>query len=436
MTGHGRMKQARDASAAFLKKLPARAECGLILFDHEVRKKLPAPPNFDRAPLLTMINSTEPRGGTAYLDAGAEAVAMLRAAARGRDRAVVLMTDGIDLNSKIDIKDLINEAVRAKVKVYTIGIGEPGKFEKVNTVLALDHSGSMVPPADESDATPKIIALHEAATRFVESMSPVGRVSIVPFSSNVGKPLPFRDKTKLDQLRTSIKSLEPRGETALFDATYEAICVLDADNSVGKRAVIAMTDGWDNSSRRRVEEVIARAKDAGIALHLLAFGRPGEIDEFTMKLMAKETGGKFYHAKNKKVLIEIFEGLSIDLHDDGIDEDSLKRIAKETGGQYYPAKDVDDLKLAMEKVTKSIQQEPYVVYKSLNQRADGVLRNVTLKLVLRGAAGDEVQSEQSDSYLRRGLVVAEMNHVVYLVLLLVIGCLIALPGLLRRLVAA
>ena len=119
------------------------------------------------------------------------------------------MTYGIDINSKhniekpgdkaklaIDLKNkvrfLIDEAKERRVKIYTIGIGEPGRFEKVNSVLVLDHSGSMTPPADNVDTTSKIEALHEAAQRYCESMSKEGRVAIIPFSSQVTTVWEFR----------------------------------------------------------------------------------------------------------------------------------------------------------------------------------------------------------------------------------------------------
>ncbi|MSQ93762.1 MAG: VWA domain-containing protein [Gemmataceae bacterium] len=432
MREHDRMNQARIASDVFLKKLPGPTDCGLILFDHEIRDTLA--PIFDRGPLLAKINAILPRGGTAYIDAAHEGVVVLRNAGRGRDRAVVLMTDGIDLNSKRTIEAVIAAAKHERVRVYTIGIGEPGRFEPVNTVLALDHSGSMKPPADDADTTPKIEALHLAAERYVESMSTAGRVSIIPFSTDVGKPRPFRDKAELDTLKKSIKTLKADGETALFDAAYEAICVLEADNPKGKRAVIAMTDGVDNSSRRRVAEVIERAKEAKVPLYLLGFGRAHELDEKTMRHMAESTGGKYYHAKNKDALIEIFEFLSSSLHDDGINESVLKHIAKETGGQYFPAKNVSELKMILEMVTQSIQRESHEIsFASLNQRADGRQRNIGLKLIHRGVGGTEsVLDEQTGSIQLRGLVIAEMDPFVYLVLLAGVGVLIALPGLLWR----
>lgn len=444
-----RMSQARGAAEAFLKKLPASTDCGLLLFDHVTRRELNAmqeekgpliklAPTGNRALLLQKIMATQPRGGTAFIDATLDSVDVLRTV-RGRDRAVVLMTDGIDLNSKGAIKDIITEATRDPnnlIRIYTVGIGEPGKKIPVNTVLVLDHSGSMIPPVDDTEKKPKIKALHEATERYLDTVSRHGRVSIIPFSSNVSIPWAFRDKARIPELKKKVAKefepgggLAPQGETAVFDATYEGVCLLEADNSPGKRAIVAMTDGQDNSSRRRVEEVIERAKEAKIPLYLIGFGREGEIDEVTMRDMAKSTGGQFYHAKNTEKLIEIFESISSDLHDDGIDEETLKEIATKTGGKYYPVKNASELKVILEQVTQSIKQEPHVYFKSLNQRADGTLRRVTLSLT---DAEGKKEDEQSGGYLKRGLVVAEMNHIIYLVLLVGIGALIALPGLLRR----
>jgi len=70
-----------------------------------------------------------------------------------------------------------------------------------------------------------------------------------------------------------------------------------------------------------------------------------------------------------------------------------------------------------------------IVFPSLNQRADGSKRDVTLKLIQTGVngGGEQTLEEKTGGIFQRGLVVAEMNHFVYLVLLLVIGALIALP---------
>jgi VWFA-related protein len=441
MREHGRMAQAKTAANVFLDKLPAKADCGLILFDHEMRPPVLAPTP-DRGLLRKEIQKVEPRGGTAYLDAAAKAIDMLKSARRRQQRAAVIMTDGIDLNSTASLEAVIQAARQNRVKVYTIGIGEPGKLERVSSALVLDHSGSMQAPADEQESVPKIKALHRAAARFVSVMPSTGRVTLVPFNTTVGTPQPFSNHKVT--LQSAIQSLTPEGETALFDATYTAIATLEAEGAKGKRNVVAMTDGIDNSSRRRVDEVIARAREAKIALHMLGFGRKGELDEKTMTEMASQTGGKYYHAQNEKALLEIFENLSIDLHDDGIDETTLTTLASQTGGQYYPAKNVQDLKLILEQVTQNIQRKEYVVtFPSLRQVRDGTARNVTLKLVRRTGelasnqadhayqAGEQVVEQKQTGYQTHGVVVAEMDHMVYLVLLVIIGALILAPAVLK-----
>jgi VWFA-related protein len=431
MKDFGRMAQAKVAANIFLDKLPKKAECGLILFDHEMRPPV-LPPTVQREPLRAQIRKVEPRGGTAYLDATAKGVDMLRGLRRRHERAVVVMTDGIDLNSTATLEGVIHQAKEQRVRVYTIGIGEPGKLERVSSVLVLDHSGSMAAPADDQDAKPKIQALHTAASRFVSIMPSTGRTTLVPFHSTVDAPQPFsNDKFALQR---AIKNLTPMGETALFDAVYAAVATLEADGSKGKRAVVAMTDGIDNSSRRRVGEVIERAREAKIPLHMLGFGRQGELDENTMRAMAAQTGGKYYHAKNEKALLEIFENLSIQLHDDGIDENTLTKLAVETGGKYYPAKNIQDLKFILEQVTQTIQKKEYVVmFPSLRQVRDGTARNVALKLVRAGyQAGEKALQETQGGYQTHGVVVAEMNHYVYLLLLAAIGILIAAPSMMKR----
>jgi VWFA-related protein len=441
MTEHGRMEKARAAGEFFLNRLPAKADCGLILFDHEIRTELP--PKIDRKPLLKAVSEVEPRGGTAFLFAAARGIEMLAAAPSHKHRYVVLMTDGVDLNSSIALADVIKKAREANVRLITIGIGEPGKQEKVSTVLVLDQSGSMSAPADRVEKTPKIKALHRAASRFIAIMPTTAAASILPFSSLVGLPSEFSNDRR--SLIERIKLLKPEGETALLDATYAGVATLDASGRLGKRAVIAMTDGIDNSSRRRVGEVVLRAKEADVAVYTLGFGREGEIDPRLLKTLAEQTGGRYYHARDEKSLLEIFENLSIQLHDDGIDEIALTQLAQQTGGQYFPVKDIAELKLILERVTETIQPRNYkVIFPSLSQKRDGTHRLVNIKLVRRTGelvsnttgmvvdGGEQVLQTKGSGYQTRGLVVAEMHPLVYLVLLLGVGVLLLLPSMGRK----
>jgi Mg-chelatase subunit ChlD len=444
-----RMEQTQAAARVFFQNLPPLADAGLILFDHELR--VVEPLRKDRQPLLDQIAKARPGGGTAYLDATAKAIEML-AGIQGRERAVVVMTDGVDLNSKREnsLEAVIRKAKAAGVHVYTVGIGEPGRQEKVTTVLVLDKSGSMLEPADDQDKVSKIDALRGAADLFMrfvrETNPPIVRTTILSFSDVPAVPQPFtNDRIKLQK---EIRELDAKGETALFDATYEGIMALQAERPPGKRAIVALTDGVDNSSRRRVDEVIREAKKAKIPIYTLGFGRSGtgELDEKVMKRMADETGGEYFHAKNQKALMEIFEKLSVKLHDDGIDEAALKQLAGETGGKYFPARDVNQLQLVVKILVTRINRETREVdFPSLVQADDGRQRAVTLKLLRvssnqvvgvgdhPGEGGVEVVQQTGGTYQVHGLVIPEVNHFVYLGLLGILGVLLALPAGLRRL---
>jgi VWFA-related protein len=442
MASNDKIAQARKAATVFLDRLDARADTGLILFDDEVPRF--DDPARDRSRVLTpardaarvtanreevrrLVAKAEPRGGTAYLDATAEAVRMLKDT-EGL-RAVLLMTDGVDLNSKLSINEVIKSARVAGVPVYTVGVGEPGSNEPVTSVLVLDQSGSMADPANDTDKLSKMQALHRAAAGFVDIMRPGSQALLLPFSDTVSRARAYPDKKSL---KRAIAGLTPQKGTLLYDATYEGIETLAALRPRGKKAVVVLTDGVDEDpgSRRSAQVVIDRARETKVPLHMLGFGRKHEINETVMKAMAQQTGGSYHHAEDQKALIRIFEKLSIDLHDDGIDEASLKRLARETGGKYYLAKDVSKLELIYQELATELQSTYTVEFKSLFPDHDGTARDVAVSI---WRAGRAVSEEASDDYVVPGVVVPDMNYRVYLVLLGVLALLAWVPTALRGL---
>ena len=166
-----KLATAKKAAQLFLDKLHVKTDCGLILFDHEMR--VAEPPVGDpervtphREKLREIIQSAQPMGGTAYLDATAKAIDMMRGF-RGR-KAVLVMTDGVDLNSKRTLRDVIELAQSAEVPVYTIGVGEPGKM--IGTIgvrdLLIVQDGDCLLVAHRKD--------EEAVKKLVEQMRQKG----------------------------------------------------------------------------------------------------------------------------------------------------------------------------------------------------------------------------------------------------------------------
>jgi VWFA-related protein len=430
MSASGKMAQAKQAAQVFLDQLHAQADCGLLFFDHQLRP--PIPPAGDparlavhRAMLRGQIEAVQPGGGTAWIDATAKAIEQLRGV-KGR-RAVVVMTDGVDLNSQRPLADVIRMAKTAEVPVYTVGVGEPGKKEELTTVLVLDKSGSMEERADRRSRLTKMEALKEAGSRFIDLMRPTARTTLLPFSTEVERPEPF--SAEKITLKNRLRRLDADGDTALFDAVHDGLETLIAARPSGKRAVVVLSDGMDNRSHHRVEEVVRRARRAEIPLHVLGFGQKGELDDEALEFMARETGGSYHHARSAQELSSIFENLSIQLHDDGIDEEALKQLAHETGGKYYEARDVSKLQLIYRELAQELQETYTVTFPSYRQSHDGTARDIEISVIRNGL---RVSEGARFGYNVRGVVVPEMDQGVYLFLLVLLGSLLALPAGVRR----
>jgi VWFA-related protein len=423
MAEQNKMTEAKQAARLFLDRLNPRSSSGLLLFDHRmVGREMPGA---DRDRLRELVDAATPGGGTAYLDATVEAINMLKGA-RGR-KAVLLMTDGVDLNSKRSLAQVMDFARERETPVYTIGVGEPGKNTPVTSILVLDRSGSMMEPAGEQDNVSKIVALRRAASRFVDIMRPGARTTLLPFNEQPDTPGPFTaDKRSLKQ---KINTIRPGGETAIFDAAYEALMTLMASDLDGKRAVILLTDGKDNRSQKRERDVVKLAREAEIPLHVLGLGTADNLDEPMMRRMAAQTGGTYHRADSERALAEVFEQLSIQLHDEGVDEASLKKLAETTGGKYFPAADISQLKFIYQGLAEELQTTYRVSFPSLRQDDDGTSRDIALSIWRQGT---QVSDIFRGGYNVRGVVVPEMDHRIYLGLLAVLMVLLALPGFLQR----
>jgi VWFA-related protein len=71
------------------------------------------------------INGGSRQGSTAIWDAVIATSADLLAREPGR-KTIILLTDGDDTSSRMKLDEAINEALRAEVVIYSIGIGDPG----------------------------------------------------------------------------------------------------------------------------------------------------------------------------------------------------------------------------------------------------------------------------------------------------------------------
>jgi hypothetical protein len=156
---------------------------------------------------------------------------------------------------------------------------------------------------------------------------------------------------------------------------------------------------------------------------MIGLGRKDELNETDMRKMAEETNGTYQHARNEQTLIDIFENLSIQLHDNGVDEHALAKLAEATGGKYKSAQDISQLQFIYSGLADELQTAYTVTFPSWEQDNDGTSRKIEIRV------GDYVVTED---YNVSGVVVPEMDAPIYLGLLVFLGALLVLPAGMRR----
>jgi len=193
----------------------------------------------------------------------------------------------------------------------------------VNVVLVLDVSGSM----QAKDYKPtRLEAAKRSAEILLRSLKEKDHAGIVIFESGATTAAylsPYKDKV-IEKLR----SISPKqGKTAIGDGLSLGI---DMATSIPnkKKVVILLSDGVNNAGVISPQEAIEFAKVNNIQVYTIGlgsdekvvlgydwFGNPqyAELDEATLKAIAKQTGGRYFKSVNDKTLDEIYKNISKDI---------------------------------------------------------------------------------------------------------------------------
>lgn len=192
--------------------------------------------------------------------------------------------------------------------------------EGVNVVLVLDISGSM----QATDYQPtRLEAAKRSAEILLDSLQEKDHAGIITFESGATTAAylsPYKEKV-IEKLR----SIAPKeGKTAIGDGLSLGI---DMATSIPnkKKVVILLSDGVNNAGVISPGEAVAFAKANDIQVNAIGmgseeqvvlgydwFGRPqyAELDEETLKAIAKETGGTYFKSVDDKTLDKIYKDIS------------------------------------------------------------------------------------------------------------------------------
>lgn len=189
-------------------------------------------------------------------------------------------------------------------------IGEPIELPVSgrDIMLAIDLSNSMSQRFDYgSRSVTKLQATKAVANAFINNR--VGdRVGLILFGAQayVQAPLTFDRRTVITLLSEAVAGLAGRS-TAIGDAIGLAVKRLNKNND--EQVLILLTDGVSNSGEIRPEKAAELAAKKGLKIHTIGVGnrRSRDLNENTLKNIARQTGGKYFRAHDTRELQAIYQ---------------------------------------------------------------------------------------------------------------------------------
>ena len=208
--------------------------------------------------------------------------------------------------------EFVDGLTRENFKVYDDGKPQEIRYFSHADIpltigLVVDSSGSMCPKRSDT----VLAALH-----FVRLSNPRDEMFVINFNERVQAGLPPGEAFAGDipELRAALLNKPCAGKTAMYDALADALDHLSS-GSRDKKALVLVSDGGDNASRRSFEEVLNAALKSNAVIYTIGLFDPGDPDRNpgVLRKLAKATGGEAYLPEKRSQLADIATHIAKDL---------------------------------------------------------------------------------------------------------------------------
>lgn len=192
---------------------------------------------------------------------------------------------------------LFENGVEQKVRLSQAEVGNA----PVSVSLVLDASGSL------SDADVQNIRV--SARAFVDLLGSRDKVAVYHFANGVARVVDYTaDK---GQAKAAVNLLDNDGgavgdgtQTALFDAIIESAG--HSTTASGRRALVVMTDGQNNTGTSNPQSAVNAALAAGVPVFTIGFG---SASSSVLQTIASGTGGRFFFGASSSDLQAILRAI-------------------------------------------------------------------------------------------------------------------------------
>ncbi|PYR66877.1 MAG: hypothetical protein DMF87_19880 [Acidobacteria bacterium] len=213
----------------------------------------------------------------------------------------------------------------------------------LDLAVLLDMSSSM------SD---KMATVQEAAIGFASHLHDGDRISVIGIrdSARTLHELDGDVKGACEAIRRTTAG----GGTALYNAIYTTLKQMQkvhaADGNVRRQAIALLTDGDDTTSIVSYDDVLALAKQAGIAIYTIALKSPYPSIALTSQKYFSES------------------------------EFAMRSLAQETGARAFFPTDIGQLAGVYTLITDELSNQYALGYTSNNRKQDGSFRHINVRV--------------------------------------------------------
>jgi Ca-activated chloride channel family protein len=203
--------------------------------------------------------------------------------------------------------------------------------------IVFDTSGSMGNKLQKS---------RQAVAQFMKTANPEDEFFLVQFNDRPELAVPFTPDP--ENIQSRLAFFGSKGRTALLDGVYMAMNEMKRARN-GRKAILIISDGGDNSSRYTESEVRTAVREADVQIYAIGIFEP-------------------YAARGRTP--EELNGPTL-----------LAELAEQTGGRHFPVENLAELPDVAAKIGLELRNEYVLGYSPKNLARDGKYRRVQVKLV-------------------------------------------------------
>ena len=230
----------------------------------------------------------------------------------GKSTRDTVKLPAFEITDQTDIASIVLEAAvydRTGRQVSTLDassflVREDGVDQKIDTFSKETLPSTTLLMVDNSQSMQhRIDAVRRTTERFAGTLKRGDRVIVAPFNAHIGTITGPTDDVRT--IGEAIKAMRAGGGTAFVDAIADGVKLLEKVD--GRRALVLITDGYDENSVLEVKDVITAAESAHVTIYTVAVGGVAGVSsqgERTLRTFADRTGGRaFFPYRDAEVLI-------------------------------------------------------------------------------------------------------------------------------------